>query len=410
LRLSGLKLRLSTFRIPAILRGSANKVDNDNLRHYEVVIVNMIDHWSSEEMRPFLLLFTVLLVLAGCKPEDAPATLQLVRALVVDPRVMEDDRHVIGEIRPRYESDLSFRVGGKVLARLVDVGASVKKGATLAILDTQDYQNRLRSAEADVSSAEAALVNAQGTEARQAKLLQDGWTPKATYDTALQNLQATEARLKAAKASLDLARDQLNYTTLKADFDGVITAVGAEAGQNVNAGQMVAKLAQPDEKDSVFHVAETALSDISGPHVEIIVWPLVNSDLTVEGIVREISPVADPVTRTYTIKATLNNPPSQLRFGMSVGGRLKGKTALAVALPLSALFEKNGSPAVWVLDQQSSSLSLKPITVARYELDTAIVASGLNKGDTVVIAGVNRLTVGQKVRVADADLARSDSK
>ena len=117
---------------------------------------------------------------------------------------------------------------------------------------------------------------------------------------------------------------------------------------------------------------------------------------------REISPVADPATRTYTVKVTLKNPPPQLRFGMSIGGRLKGQTALAVALPLSALFEKNGSPAVWVLDQQSSSLTLRPITVARYEANTVVVASGLAKGDIVVTAGVNTLTVGQKVRLAEA--------
>ena len=137
-------------------------------------------------MRPCILLLTLLVVLAGCKPEDAPTALRLVRTLVVDPKSIGEDRHAIGEVKPRYESDLSFRVAGKVLSRLVDVGAWVKQGDTLATLDTQDYQNRLRSAEADVSSAEAALVEAQGTEARQAKLLKDGWTPKATYDTALQ--------------------------------------------------------------------------------------------------------------------------------------------------------------------------------------------------------------------------------
>ena len=190
----------------------------------------------------------------------------------------------------------------------------------------------------------------------------------------------------------------------------MITAVGAEAGQNVNAGQMVVKLAQPDDKDGVFNIAETAFADISSSQPKVIVWPLSNPDLTVEGVVREISPVADPVTRTYTVKVTLSNPPPQLRFGMSVGGRLKGKAALAVALPLSALFEKNGSPAVWVLDQQSSSLSLRPITVARYEANTVIVASGLTKGDIVVTAGVNKLTVGQQVRLAEANLTRSDSK
>src|SRR6476659_2133208 len=282
-------------------------------------------------MRPWILLLPLLVVLAGCKPEDTPTALRIVHTLVVETKRINQDRHAIGEVKPRYESDLSFRVAGKVLSRLVDVGASVKQGDTLATLDTQDYQNRLRSAEAEVSSAEAALVNAQGTEARQAKLLKDGWTPKATYDTALQNLQAAEARLKAAKAILDLTHDQLNYTTLKADFDGVITAVGAETGQNVNAGQMVVKLARPDDKDGVFNIAETAFTDTNDAHPVVIVWPLTNPDLTVKGVVREISPVADPATRTYSVKVTLKDPPAQLRFGMSIAGRLKGSSSLAVA-------------------------------------------------------------------------------
>ena len=207
----------------------------------------------------------------------------------MDLKPIGDDRQAVGEVKPRYESDLSFRVAGKMLARLVDVGALVKQGDTLASLDTPDYQNRLRSAEADVVSAEAALVEAQATEGRQAKLLKSGFTPAASYDAALHNLRSAEAKLNAAKASLDLTRDQLKYTQLKADFDGVITAVGAEAGQNVTAGQMVVKLARPDDKDGVFNIAETALADQRNEHPKVIVWPLSNPDLTIEGVVREIS-------------------------------------------------------------------------------------------------------------------------
>ena len=234
--------------------------------------------------------------------------------------------------------------------------------------------------------------------------MKDGWTPQATYDTALRNLRSAEARLTSAKANLDLTRDQLRYTELKADFDGVITAVGAEPGQNVNAGQMVVKLARPGDKDAVFNIAETAFTDHtpSSEHPEVIVWPLSNPELRIDGIVREISPVADSTTRTYTVKVTLKNPPPQLRFGMSIGGRLKASSDPVVALPLSALFEKNGSPAVWVFDQASGSVALRPVTVARYETDTVVIADGLAKGDVVVTAGVNTLREGQKVRVAEA--------
>jgi RND family efflux transporter MFP subunit len=232
--------------------------------------------------------------------------------------------------------------------------------------------------------------------------LKNGWTPKASYDTALHNLRAAEAKLASARASLALTRDQLNYTQLKAEFDGVITAVAAEAGQNVTAGQMVVKLARLSDKDGVFNVAETALVDHRNEGAEVIVWPLSNPQLTIEGVVREVSPVADPTTRTYAVKVTLKDPPPLIRFGMSVGGRWKTSPALEVALPLSALFEKNGAPAVWVVDQQSDSIALKPVAVARYEADTVLVAGGLAKGELVVTAGINTLREGQKIRLADA--------
>ena len=138
--------------------------------------------------------------------------------------------------------------------------------------------------------------------------------------------------------------------------------------------------------------------------------PNVNPQLTIEGVVRETSPVADATTRTYTVKVTLKNPPSPIRFGMSIGGRWKGSAALLVALPLSALFEKNGSPAVWVFDPQSGSATLRPVTVARYEADTVVIASGLAKGDAVITAGINTLRDGQKVRLADAAAGGSNAR
>lgn len=361
-------------------------------------------------MRICSLLFMLVLALAGCKPEDAPVEIRLVRTLVVDPKPTGDDRQAVGEVKPRYQSDLSFRVAGKMLSRLVDVGASVKRGDILARLDTQDYRNRLRSAAADAISAKAELVEARAREARQAKLFKDGWTTRANYDTALRNLRVAEAKLAAVKAGLDLSRDQLRYTELKADFDGVVTAVGAEAGQNVSAGQMVAKLARPDDKDGVFNIAEAAFAEVRNTQIAVVVWPLSNPDLTVEGAVREIAPVADPATRTYAVKVTLKDPPPQIRFGMSIGGRLKGEAALAVALPPSALFDKNGSPAVWVFERQSNSLSLRSVTVARYEANSVVVAGGLARGEIVVTAGVNSLRVGQKVRLSEIASVGSSGK
>jgi RND family efflux transporter MFP subunit len=347
----------------------------------------------------------LLAALAGCKAEQATLEVRSARTVLVEPKHIDVDRHAVGEVKPRYESDLSFRVAGKVLARRVDVGATVRQGDTLAMLDTQDFQNRLRSAEAE-------LVETQGNEVRKAKLLKDGFTPQATYDTALRNFRSAEAKLTSARANLSLARDQVGYTELKADFDGVITAVGAEPGQNVNAGQMVVKLARPAEKDAVFNVAEIAFTDHlrSSENAELVVWPLSDPELKIEGIAREISPIADPTTRTYTVKVTLKNPAPQLRFGMSVAGRWKASTGPVVALPLSALFEQNGTPAVWVIDKQSGSVALRPVTITRYETDMVIITDGLGKGEVVVTAGANTLRQGQKVRVAETFTKGSISK
>jgi RND family efflux transporter MFP subunit len=353
-------------------------------------------------MRSCSISLALVLALAGCKPQVASVELRPVRTVVVDAKPILDDRQAVGEVKPRYESDLSFRVDGKLVSRRVDVGASVKQGDILATLDVQDYQNKLNSAEADVAAAEAAFVEAQSTESRLGKLVKNGWTPQANYDTALHNLRATEAKLASARASLALTRDQLNYTELKAEFEGVITAVGAEAGQNVTSGQMVVKLARLTDKDGVFNIAETALLDHRNENAEVAVWPLSNPQLTIEGVVREVSPVADATTRTYTVKVTLKDPPPSLRFGMSIAGRWKGSTAPVVALPLSVVFEKNGSPAVWVFDPQSGSATLKPVAVARYEAETVVIAGGLAKGALVITAGINTLREGQKVRLADA--------
>jgi RND family efflux transporter MFP subunit len=346
-----------------------------------------------------LLALPLLAAVAGCKPEIVQTQPRPIRSIMAIAKPVQDGRQAIGEVKPRYESDLSFRVAGKLLARLVDVGAAVRQGETLATLDTQDYQNRLRSAEADVSSAEAALVEAQGSEDRLARLLKNGFTPRASYDVALRNLRAAEARLAAAKANLDLTRDQLDYTELKAEFDGVITAVGAEAGQNVTPGQLVVRLARPGDKDAVFAIAESAIGD-RAEHGAVLVWPLHNPDLLIEGIVREVSPVADPITRTYTMKVTLKDPSPQVRFGMSIGGRWKGSSLPVIALPLSSLFDKNGTPAVWVVDQATGRIALKPVTVARYEADTVIIANGVATVDIVATAGINMLRENQQVRLA----------
>jgi RND family efflux transporter MFP subunit len=350
--------------------------------------------------------FVTLGLIGGCKKEAEKSTeLRPVRSVVVDPKPIDDDRQAVGEIKPRQESDLSFRVSGKLISRAVDVGFAVKKGDTLARIDEQDYQNKLRSAEADVASASAVLREAQGAEGRLRQLLSTGTTTRANYDAALKNMRSAEAKLESANAAVALAKDQVGYAELVADFDGIVTSVGAEPGQVVNIGQMIARLAMPGEKDAVFAIAESAFKGRSpNDRPEIAVSLLSNPNIKADGTVREISPVADPTTRTYQVKVTLRNPPDEMRFGSSVVGRLKTTTAAVVALPGSALFDMRGQPAVWVYQSSTNAVSLKPVVVARYEADRVIVSDGLAKGDIVVTAGVNRLREGQKVKLADGGI------
>lgn len=345
----------------------------------------------------------MLASLAACK-EDAPKAVEIrpVRTEVVEPRPIEDDRTAVGEIKPRHESDLGFRLSGKLVSRVVDIGVSVRKGDLLARLDDQEYQNKLRSAEADIASAEAVLVEAEAAEGRLRQLLASGNTTRANYDVAVKNLRAAQAKLESSRAAASLSRDQLGYAELRADFDGIVTAVSAEPGQVINAGQMVVRLARPDDKDAVFAIAESAFRGRpANERPEVIVTMLSSPGVTTDGVVREISPVADPTTRTYQVKVTLRSPPEQMRFGSSVVGRLKATTAPVVVLPGSALFDSGGKPAVWVYQAATTSVALKPVVVARYEADRVVISEGLARGDVVVTAGVNRLREGQKVRVGE---------
>src|SRR5690348_17005418 len=254
----------------------------------------MLPRW-----KPVLLSLALPLTGCGEPPPKAPEV-RSVRMTVVDPKPVTDDRSAVGEVRPRQESELAFRIAGKLVERAVDVGATVTKGAVLARLDTQDYRNKLKSAEADILAAEAVRTEAQATESRLSHLLANGHTTRANYDVALKNLRSAEAKLDAANTAVEMARDQLSYAELLADFDGIITAVSVEPGQVVAVGQTIVRLARPAEKDAVFAIAEAAFSRQPGdPPPEVIAQLLSNPSVVAEGVVRELSPVADPATRTY---------------------------------------------------------------------------------------------------------------
>jgi RND family efflux transporter MFP subunit len=355
-------------------------------------------------MRPELSLMalTVVASMTGCTEADSrkSADPRPVRTVTVVPKPIQNQLRAIGDIRPRHETDIAFRVSGKVVTRLVDVGATVKKGDVLARLDAQDFENKLKSAASDIAAAEAALIEARGSEARLRHLLASGHATRANYEVALKNLRSGEAKLDAAKAAVAMASDQLAYTSLRADFDGIVTAVNIEVGSIVNVGQTTMRVARPDDRDAVFAMPEAAFGKHQGRALpEVVVTLLSDPAVQAEGIVREISPVADSTTRTFQVRVTLKNPPEPMRFGASVAGRASELSPPVVVLPSASLFDRSGSPAVWIVNQASSVVTLRTIAIERYEADRIVVAQGLDKGEIVVTAGVNRLRENQIVKL-----------
>lgn len=337
--------------------------------------------------------------LAGCQEgSDADAPVRPVRTQVVEITTWSQTGTAIGEIKPRYESDISFRVGGKVLSRHVDVGAIVWKGALIAQLDSTSAKTAIGIAESDVAAAKAELDDARRTEGRQRELLQRGFTTQANFDAAERRLKQAMARTESAELALKDAKDRLGYTELRSDVDGIVTAVGAEPGQVVAAGQPVARIARTDAKEAEFKVSERTLRRV--PSNAVIEVTLVSDPkIKATGHVREVAATADAVTRTFAVRIALDDPPEAMRFGATVQGQVVWEEERVVRLPSSALFRSDKEPAVWLFDPEKSTVELRPVKVLRYESDEFLVVDGLKNGERVVTSGVQKLWPGMRVRL-----------
>ena len=350
----------------------------------------------------------VAALLAGCQEKarheaEAGPVIRPVRTVTVQPQTFRLGESVTGTIEARADADLGFRIAGKLVERKADVGDRVRRGDVLARLDDQDQRNDLRTAEASLAAAKAEQVQARNEETRKRELLANGNTSQAIYDAALLSMRTADAKVVAATAALQSARDRVGYTELAADRDGVVTTVGAEPGQVVEAGAMVVRVAQPEQREAVFDVAETGIR--GAPKDPVIEVTLSGApDVTALGRVREVSPQADPVTRTHTVRIALENPPDALRLGATVTGRLKQPPAPVVELPDTALFEAEGPDGtaqsfVWILDPRDQTVRRRAVTVRPRDAGgPIIVTQGLAQGDIVVAAGVHSLTEGQRVR------------
>jgi membrane fusion protein, multidrug efflux system len=344
-----------------------------------------------------LLLAAVILAGCGAKKEVEPPV-RPVRSMQVTGGSSAESATYTAEIRSRYETDLSFQVGGKLVRRDVDVGATVKNGQVLAQLDQTDQQLGVDGARGAVPAAQSDLDRARSEEARYRDLLERGLTTRAQYQAQQTAVRSSEAKLSQATAELRLAQQRLGYTTLRANQDGVVTSVSVEVGSVVAAGQRAISIARPSELEAVFDVPEGRIGEVRTTS-SVLISPLGGESAAWAGRVREISPSADPVTRTYQVRTSIVNPPPSLRLGMTVTVTLpRVGGAPSVQLPATALFQKNGKPAVWIV-KPDNTVELRAITIERYDSDRLYVADGIRTGERVVTAGVHRLAPGDKVKL-----------
>jgi RND family efflux transporter MFP subunit len=300
-----------------------------------------------------------------------------------------------GTIDAQNTSSVGFLVGGRMSSRAVGVGDAVKVGDLIANLDTTDLQNQLDAAKAAVAAAQATVDQAVPKEAAMKKLLADGVTTQDTYNQALQALQSAQANLSSAQANQRLAESQLGYATLKAPVAGAITQTGADPGQVVSAGQMIVEIAQTADLDAVFSVAARVANAAKvGAPVDVSLQD--TPSIKTVGAVRQISPSADATTGTYTVRVGLTNPPAEFRLGALVNGHAEVPGDVLIGVPATALLTTGDTPQVWVVGADGT-VHKKSVKVSSYRSDIVLIESGLDKGDLVVIAGVNSLADGEKV-------------
>jgi membrane fusion protein, multidrug efflux system len=326
-------------------------------------------------------------------PAERPV---LVRTELVQPRQGQAAMTLTGEIQARFTADLSFRVSGRVFARLVDVGAHVNAGDLLARLDPAEQQADFDAATAGVDAAEAQLRVAQATFDRQNSLLSSGFTTRVAYDHAQEQLRTAQSTLESAKAELGRTREALGDTELHARAAGVITARSLELGQVVQAAQSVFSLAQDGERDAIFDVPESMFfADVEHSHVSLAL--VSDAHVSASGYLREISPAVDPKSSAVRVKVAIQNPPPAMMLGSAVAGTAGTKSTAEITLPWTALTAAGSKPAVWIVDPKTNTASLKPVTVGAYEAGAVLIKHGIEPGDRVVIDGGKLLSSGQPV-------------
>ena len=351
------------------------------------------------------LLFTAIVAatLAGCaKPPEKTEDIRPVRAIKLASSDIDVNAEFSGEVRARVESRLGFRVGGKIVSRKVDVGTLVRHGQVLMQLDPQDLQLSQAQALANLRAAETNRDLAKAELQRYQELRSKSFVSQAVLDSKDSTFKAAQASVDASQAMYRGQSNQAGYAQLLSDVDGVVTAVDAEVGQVVSPGTPVVRVAKAGEKEIVIGIPEDKVDTLRRiADVQVRLWA--DPRNAVAGKIREISPVADPSTRTYTVKVTIPDSLAEAKLGMTAVVQFASKTPTPqIKVPLTALFYEKSASSVWVVE--GGAVKLVPVTIGGAAGNDIVLASGVKAGQTVVTAGVNLLKPGQKVKILGNDL------
>lgn len=359
---------------------------------------------SAMSLRLSLIPLSLLVgALAACDsgPPPAPPEVRPVRVATVERSSGGEVVSLTGTVQAETEVNLAFRIDGRMVERLVNVGDMVQAGQVIARLNRDNEENGVRAARAAVVAARAQTTEAENNYWRQSELLRDGWTTRVRYDQAAQAQASARSALDAAQAQLAIAETRLGYTELVSDVAGRVTARGAEPGEVVQPGRMIVQVAREEGRDAVFDVPP-ALKDQAPANPVIEVSLATDPAVRTTGRVREVSPRADAVTGTFRVRVGLADPPPAMRLGATVTGRMRLGGSDGFVIPASALTRAEAHPAVWVVDPQAQTVALRTVTLLRHDPAVVVIADGIQAGDIVVTAGVQALRPGQKVRLLGA--------
>ncbi|MBK8319686.1 MAG: efflux RND transporter periplasmic adaptor subunit [Betaproteobacteria bacterium] len=350
---------------------------------------------------PASLLLCATLLLTGCKAGDPPAPSNQI--VLVQPAASATATAGVytGEIRARHEFDLAFRVAGKLAARLVDAGAEIKAGQPLAKLDPADLELAASAARAQLTAAESDFATARADRERYAGLLGKKFVSQAAFEAKDNAFKSAQARLEQARSQSRISGNQASYGTLSSEFPAIVTAVLADAGQVLAAGQAVFRLARPEEKEVLIAVPESRLAELKAAKtLAVNLWA--DPKISMSGELRELSPAADATTRTYAARIRIQNPPPEVRLGMTARVALNAASDSRLSVPLAAVVNQGNGPLVWVVSEGKAQP--RPVKVGEFSEQTVSITEGLQAGELVIITGASKLVDGQAVEAKNTPL------